>query len=157
MFNASTFPFQPSTGYPAHAIGYVYRDIVHDWPDAAVVDILKAVAAVLRPQDRVYLVTRIVMPVRELAQLSNRWASYRNGLHSRCVPPLLSLQNQGTSSSKGARDSDIIMMAAFGADASERTVPQFEVLAGAAGLTVVGQHNPRSTWHVLVLGVAQTQ
>jgi hypothetical protein len=129
---------------------YALRDIVHDWPDDDVVATLASLRAVLRPGGNATCVVGAdgateVVPV----PAGHASGADRVVLIDRLIRPGASFVH-----TFGSNDADIVMLAAFGTTAGERTRAHFEALACRARLRLEAVWPTRSHYFALELAAA---
>ena len=133
------------------AVGFVLRDILHDWTDEDSVRILASLRRAMRddttqcfplPQTR----ADEAAPVAPQVRAAPADFAFRDRVFvvARVIVP-----GVGFVASVGSNDADIVMLGAFGTTAGERTVAHFERLFAAAGLELVKVHDTRSHYKVL--------
>jgi hypothetical protein len=123
---------------------YALRDILHDWPDEDCVKILSSLRASMRVQGHESQCFTADGSIAAGGKHAISARSYRVFIVGRLIEPGASFIG-----SLGSFDADIVMLAAFGTTAGERTVEQYNVLFEAAGLKLKALHRTSSHYAVL--------
>jgi hypothetical protein len=115
MFDSATYPARA----PGARAAFLLRDILHDWPDADSVRILRGVRGAMARGDCVVVVGRALAP------------------------------GAGFVESLGNADADIVMLGAFGSTAGERAVAHYARLFAEAGLRLASAAPTRSQYSII--------
>ncbi|KAJ7510519.1 S-adenosyl-L-methionine-dependent methyltransferase [Mycena galericulata] len=126
---------------PRQADVYIFKHILHDWPESACVDILKNVAKVAPPQARILIIDIILSPsTYSNPDQNNETAVTLQSLtgseqYRPISPPMFMPMNFGVAS-KMSLGLGVHMMGVF--NACERTLVEWEQIVTAAGLYIDG-------------------
>ena len=157
---AGAFPLDNARGREAACdhllpgVGFVLRDILHDWTDDDSVRILASLRRAMRDNSTLcYPVSSQtagtadpLAPVRGERRAAPAGSASKDRVFvvARVVYP-----GVGFVEAMGSNDADLVMLANFGSTAGERTLEHFGRLFAAAGLELVTAHATRSHYRVL--------